>query len=174
MAATLKYSKLILDEIQAYEPRIIATIIYGLKTIQEMGGHFAIITATFPPVLKTFMKKYGLSEGIQYQFKDFTEKEYQLEQFPRHKIRIENSEINIEKILEQGSTKKVLVICNTVSKAQKIYREIQERTENVELLHSCYIRRDRAFLEQNHAFFGIEAGNMDNNADCRGESGYRF
>ena len=65
------------------------------------------------------MKKYGLSEGIQYQFKDFTEKEYQLEQFPRHKIRIENSEINIEKILEQGSTKKVLVICNTVSKGTK-------------------------------------------------------
>lgn len=153
LAATLKYSKLILDEIQAYEPRIIATIIYGLKTIQEMGGHFAIITATFPPVLKTFMKKYGLSEGIQYQFKDFTEKEYQLEQFPRHKIRIENSEINIEKILEQGSTKKVLVICNTVSKAQKIYREIQERTENVELLHSCYIRRDRAFLEQKIMLF---------------------
>ena len=34
-AATLKYSKLVLDEIQAYEPRVIATIIYGLKMIQE-------------------------------------------------------------------------------------------------------------------------------------------
>ena len=53
-AATLKYSKLVLDEIQAYEPRVIATIIYGLKMIQEMGGKFAIITATFPPVLKYF------------------------------------------------------------------------------------------------------------------------
>lgn len=153
LAATLKYSKLILDEIQAYEPRVIATIIYGLKTIQEMGGYFAIITATFPPVLKKFMEKYGLSEGMQYQFKDFTEKEYQLDQFPRHKIQIEKSEINIERILEQGSTKKVLVICNTVSKAQKIYKEMQERTENVELLHSCYIRRDRAFLEEKIMLF---------------------
>ena len=153
MAATLKYSKLILDEIQAYEPRVIATIIYGLKTIQEMGGYFAIITVTFPPVLKKFMEKYGLSEGMQYQFKDFTEKEYQLDQFPRHKIQIEKSEINIERILEQGSTKKVLVICNTVSKAQKIYKEMQERTENVELLHSCYIRRDRAFLEEKIMLF---------------------
>ena len=153
LAATLKYSKLILDEIQAYEPRVIATIIYGLKTIQEMGGHFAIITATFPPVLKKFMEKYGLSEGLQYQFKDFTEKEYQSDQFPRHKIRIEKSEVDIEEILEQGSTKKVLVICNTVSKAQKIYKEMRERTENVELLHSCYIRRDRAFLEEKIMLF---------------------
>ena len=153
LAATLKYSKLILDEIQAYEPRVIATIIYGLKTIQEMGGYFAIITATFPPVLKKFMEKYGLSEGMQYQFKDFTEKEYQLDQFPRHKIQIEKSEINIERILEQGSTKKVLVICNTVSKAQNIYKEMRERTENVELLHSCYIRRDRAFLEEKIMLF---------------------
>lgn len=61
-AATLKYSKLVLDEIQAYEPRVIATIIYGLKMIQEMGGKFAIITATFPPVLKYFMEQYGLVE----------------------------------------------------------------------------------------------------------------
>ena len=60
------------------------------------------------------MEKYGLSEGLQYQFKDFTEKEYQSDQFPRHKIRIEKSEVDIEEILEQGSTKKVLVICNTV------------------------------------------------------------
>ena len=50
--ATLKYSKLVLDEIQAYSPRIVATLLYGLKTICQMGGHFAIITATFPPVLK--------------------------------------------------------------------------------------------------------------------------
>ena len=60
-AATLKYSKIILDEIQSYEPRIIATIIYGLKMIQELGGKFAIITATFPPVLKYFMEQYKLT-----------------------------------------------------------------------------------------------------------------
>lgn len=49
-AATLKYSKVILDEVQSYDPHIIATIITGLKQITEMGGRFAIITATFPHV----------------------------------------------------------------------------------------------------------------------------
>ena len=145
-AATLKYSKLVLDEIQAYEPRVIATIIYGLKMIQEMGGKFAIITATFPPVLKYFMEQYGLFEGKQYIFKDFTGKEYQVEEYPRHKVEIRHSEMNLDEIRLRGKNRKVLVICNTVSKAQKLYKKLEG--ENVWLLHSKYIRRDRAFLER--------------------------
>lgn len=145
-AATLKYSKLVLDEIQAYEPRVIATIIYGLKMIQEMGGKFAIITATFPPVLKYFMEQYGLVEGKQYIFKDFTGKEYQVEKYPRHKVEIRHSEMNLDEIRLRGKNRKVLVICNTVSKAQKLYKKLEG--ENVWLLHSKYIRRDRTFLER--------------------------
>lgn len=145
-AATLKYSKLVLDEIQAYEPRVIATIIYGLKMIQEMGGKFAIITATFPPVLKYFMEQYGLVEGKQYIFKDFTGKEYQVEKYPRHKVEIRHSEMNLDEIRLRGKNRKVLVICNIVSKAQKLYKKLEG--ENVWLLHSKYIRRDRAFLER--------------------------
>lgn len=145
-AATLKYSKLVLDEIQAYEPRVIATIIYGLKMIQEMGGKFAIITVTFPPVLKYFMEQYGLVEGKQYIFKDFTGKEYQVEKYPRHKVEIRHSEMNLDEIRLRGKNRKVLVICNTVSKAQKLYKKLEG--ENVWLLHSKYIRRDRAFLER--------------------------
>lgn len=145
-AATLKYSKLVLDEIQAYEPRVIATIIYGLKMIQEMGVKFAIITATFPPVLKYFMEQYGLVEGKQYIFKDFTGKEYQVEKYPRHKVEIRHSEMNLDEIRLRGKNRKVLVICNTVSKAQKLYKKLEG--ENVWLLHSKYIRRDRAFLER--------------------------
>ena len=145
-AATLKYSKLVLDEIQAYEPRVIATIIYGLKMIQKMGGKFAIITATFPPVLKYFMEQYGLVEGKQYIFKDFTGKEYQVEKYPRHKVEIRHSEMNLDEIRLRGKNRKVLVICNTVSKAQKLYKKLEG--ENVWLLHSKYIRRDRAFLER--------------------------
>ena len=145
-AATLKYSKLVLDEIQAYEPRVIATIIYGLKMIQEMGGKFAIITATFPPVLKYFMEQYGLVEGKQYIFKDFTGKEYQVEKYPRHKVEIRHSEMNLDEIRMRGKNRKVLVICNTVSKAQKLYKKLEG--ENVWLLHSKYIIRDRALLER--------------------------
>ena len=178
-AATLKYSKLVLDEIQAYEPRVIATIIYGLKMIQEMGGKFAIITATFPPVLKYFMEQYGLVEGKQYIFKDFTGKEYQVEKYPRHKVEIRHSEMNLDEIRLRGKNRKVLVICNTVSKAQKLYKKLEG--ENVWLLHSKYIRRDRAFLERKIMGFS-ESGESGiwittqivDYADRGGQSRYRF
>ena len=148
-AATLKYSKIILDEIQSYEPRVIAIIIYGLKMIHELGGKFAIITATFPSVLKYFLKENGLIEEEQYLFRDFTKSENQkTESYSRHKIEIRDSEMDIDEILEQGMNKKVLVICNTVAKAQEIYEKLESQTEDVWLLHSRYIRRDRAILEQ--------------------------
>ena len=70
-AATLKYSKIIIDEIQAYSPSVIAAIIYGLKIVTDMGGKFAIITATFPPVLGSLMHKYGLMADNQYEYRDF-------------------------------------------------------------------------------------------------------
>ena len=142
-AATLKYSKLILDEIQSYSPDIIATILYSLVTIQRLGGKFAIVTATFPPVLTHFMERYGLCEEKQYHKIDFSEGVTQI----RHKIQIRFSEMDVEEILEQGKTKKVLVICNTIASAQKLYAQLEKRTEEVWLLHSCFLRRDRRRLE---------------------------
>ena len=142
-AATLKYSKLIIDEIQSYDPRSIATILYGLKTIQQMGGRYAIITATFPPVLKDFMEQYGLADHCL--FADFTEDPDIL---IRHKVSIQYSEMYLEEIAKQGKTKKVLVICNTVSRAQEVYEKLRERNDSVWLLHSRFIRRDRNLLEQ--------------------------
>ena len=142
--ATLKYSKIVLDEIQAYSPQVIAAIIYGLKQITSMGGKFAIITATFPPVLEHFMKQHGLLKGENYQFQDFSNSSEWL----RHKVDIRDGEMDIGEIVEQGLEKKVLIICNTVSKAQQIYKELEEQTEEVYLLHSRYIRRDRNQLEK--------------------------
>ena len=54
--------------------------------------------------------------------------------------------MNLDEIRLRGKNRKVLVICNTVSKAQKLYKKLEG--ENVWLLHSKYIRRDRAFLER--------------------------
>lgn len=142
--AVLKYSKLILDEIQAYSPRVVASILYGLKTIVAMGGKFAIITATFPPILKVFMEKYGLIENREYLFKDFSKEDTSR----RHQIILQEGELPVEEITDRGRGKKVLVICNTVSKAQELYQKIEEQTEQVWLLHSRFIRKDRDILEK--------------------------
>jgi CRISPR-associated endonuclease/helicase Cas3 len=144
-AATLKYSKVIIDEIQSYSPRVVASLIFGLSEIKRMGGKFAIITATFPPVLKYFMRKCGLIENTDYMCKDFSADN----DSKRHMIEIRKGEMDIEDIVSQSLDKKVLVICNTVSSAQKLYQAIEEYTDNVYLLHSRFIRKHRAILEAN-------------------------
>ena len=143
-AATLKYSKLIIDEIQSYSPKIVAALIYGLSELKRMEGKFAIITATFPPVLEFFMRKYGLIKDRDYIFRDFST----TMGTDRHRIALFHEEFDFDRIAEDGYKKKVLVICNTVSKAQKVYEELSQRTDEVFLLHSRYIRKHRNQLEK--------------------------
>ncbi len=142
-AATLKYSKIIIDEIQTYSPNIVAALLYGLSVINRMGGRFAIVTATFPPVLKYFMKKCKLIETRDYIYGNFTDSDNSR----RHRIHIVGESFNIEDIIHASHDKKVLVICNTVSKAQKLYCEIRDKCENVRTLHSRFIREHRNILE---------------------------
>lgn len=50
--------------------------------------------------------------------------------------------------MQSRGNQKVLVICNTVSRAQEVYEKLRERNDSVWLLHSRFIRRDRNLLEQ--------------------------
>lgn len=152
LAATLKYSKVIIDEIQAYSPQLIATLIYSLKIIDRLGGKYAIITATFPPVLRYFMDKYEVAQNDKPIFRDFASSS----SMKRHWFTIKQDDFDYEEIAEQGMTKKVLVICNTVGRAQEVYRELKKYVgENgtmqnceVRLLHSRFIRKHRDMLER--------------------------
>lgn len=143
-AATLKYSKIIIDEIQSYSPRVVAALIFGLSEIKRMGGKFAIITATFPPVLQYFMKKSGLLQDKDYIWHDFSEDAEVI----RHRLKIVDGDLSIEEIAEGARIKKVLVICNTVSKAQSIYKELRDEGLEPGLLHSRFIRAHRDILEK--------------------------
>lgn len=145
--AALKYSKLIIDEIQAYEPELIAKIIYGLKLITMAGGKFAIITATFPPVLEYFLTngKY-FNDGLPIEFEK--PQSFLITDKLRHKIHYSKSdEFDYDFILEKSSCKKVLIICNTVKRACEVYRTLKEQCNDTWLIHSNFIRSDRHKLE---------------------------
>ena len=138
--ATLKYSKVIIDELQAYSPDMLATIITALKYIHAVGGKFAIITATLPLFILD-----ELSEcNIQYQ-------RYLGDISDRHKIQMHDNNLidDIENIIENAKQKKVLIICNTVRTAQNVYSKIKELDKDVEihLLHSRYTKSHRRQLE---------------------------
>lgn len=138
--STLLYSKVIIDEIQSYEPKIAAIILTGLKEIYKMGGKFLMMTATLPQIYLDYFKEWGMS----FEYAEFlTEKN-------RHRIRVEGSDINtaLNKIQTLASDKKVLVIVNTVKQAKQIFKALKDNDCLPKMLHSLYISEDRKRLER--------------------------
>lgn len=134
--ATLEYSKVIIDEVQAYSPEIVAVILKGLQMINNIGGKFMIMTATLPRIYKEELENMGM----QFEYNEF------LKNSKRHKLKIEDLEIieDINNIYENSKEKKVLVIVNTVNKAIELYQRLSDFDDiNVNLLHSRFVIRDR-------------------------------
>ena len=145
-AATLKYSKIIIDEIQSYTPDIISFLIFGLKVINDLGGKFCIMTATLPPIVKYFLEETIGKENIKIAEKPFYKKDNEENIIIRHKIKYEEKDFEYNEILEKAKNKKVLIICNTVKRSQDVYKKLKEENkQNIEinLLHSRFIFKDR-------------------------------
>lgn len=174
LPATLKYSKIIIDEIQSYTPEITAFILYGLKVISDLGGQFCIMTATLPPIIKELMMR----KNIKFETpKIFIKKDENGNYIKRHFIKLikaENGEekidFNYNEILEKSKNKKVLIICNIVKRSQEVFEElkkiIEREKENIEinLLHSRFIfkeRKDKEAKIQNFAPTKKEERNKD-------------
>lgn len=137
--STLSYSKVIIDEIQAYKPRIAAIILKGLEELYKLGGKFLIMTATMPQIYIDYLK----SKGVEFKYDEF------LTNKRRHLVKIENGRIldNIDYIAKEIRYKRVLVIANTICRAKEIYKLLKERGFKPKLLHSLYIQKDRKKLE---------------------------
>ena len=136
--ATLSYSKVVLDEIQMYSPELLAYVIRGLKKITDMGGKFAILTATLPGIVADLLK----AEGIEFEMsKNFTKPELPV----RHSVKVEENLIDTDLIVSKYNKNKILVICNTVREAQRTADELRKKVnENeVNVFHGKFIRKDR-------------------------------
>lgn len=151
MYATLSYSKVIIDEIQAYSPEIVAIILKGLEMIYKIGGKFMVMTATLPQIYKKELEKLG----IEFKFNEF------IKQTQRHKIKLEDKDIteDIKIIKEKAKNNKVLIIANTVNKAIELYLKlIEEKANNVQLLHSRFTYNDRSKKEEKIKKFSHQKG----------------
>lgn len=148
--ATLSYSKLVIDEIQMYSSDMVAYLILALRDIVKMGGKFAIVTATFPPIFEKLMNFVGIEEGIHYiKPKEAFLKEVYGRPLLRHKMKVYKCNISVNHILNECKGKKVLVIVNTVKKAQELYKNIKKMNKyNVFTFHSKFIKEDRAAKEK--------------------------
>lgn len=132
---TASYSKIVVDEIQSFAPSAIAAIVVFLKEIHKIGGRFMLMTATLPPFVKDEFK----------DIPDIVFPEPQYLDVKRHKIKNENktidSDCSVDFIKKKSREKKVLIICNTVKKTQKMFDLLSDLKPN--LIHSRFIVKDR-------------------------------
>lgn len=152
--ATLSYSKVVIDEIQMYSADLLAYLIYGIKSIINSGGKVAILTATLAPFIKDLL----IGKDNKFNFKEGTF----VNDLKRHNLKTYNSKINSDIIYEKynynkenGLDNKILVVCNTIKKAQELYLELKEKSvENLNIFHSKFIKKDRAKKESEILKFG--------------------
>ncbi|WDV44540.1 CRISPR-associated helicase Cas3' [Clostridiaceae bacterium M8S5] len=152
--STLSYSKIVIDEIQMYSADLLAYLIYGMKKINKLGGKIAILTATLAPFIKDLLKNgQDAIEFVEGVFRNDTK---------RHNVKTLESKIEVDIIIdkylennEEKTSNKILVVCNTVKKAQEIYKELLERgLSNVNILHSKFTKADRSKKEEDILDFG--------------------
>ncbi len=163
---TLSYSKIVLDEIQMYSPDLLAYLICGIKKIRKFGGKIAVLTATLPPFVR--------DEIVEALEGDVEEEIFANKQI-RHNLEVVSqrlcSKIIIEKYKENEENErsnKILVVCNTIKKAQEVCLELRKAFENqnvnLNLLHARFLKEDRAEKEKSILEFGktyTEEGDID-------------
>ena len=156
-ATILSYSKLVIDEIQMYSPDVLAYLINGIKMVSDLGGKFCILTATLVPFVRDLFEDSGIKIDEYQEFVNDKE---------RHFVEVREEELDIQLIRENYLEKKgkVLVVCNTIKKAQEIYDELKD-LENVNLFHSRYIKVDRKNKEDKILKFAGNSEDRENNDD---------
>lgn len=138
--ATALYSRLVIDELQSYDPITLAFIVQGLEVLAQNGGKFLIMTATFPEFLRERFKNMGV------EFKTFNTQEK-----PYHHVQVIDDSIDnyLEKMIELSHKAKVLVVVNTVRKAIELKEKFEKAgLQNVKLLHSRFILQHRKEKER--------------------------
>ncbi|GIU81612.1 MAG: CRISPR-associated helicase Cas3' [Acidobacteria bacterium] len=64
--ATFSYSRLVIDEVQAYDPRAAAIVVKFIEDVVRMGGKFLLMTATLPRFVKEEIDaSVGCSQKIE-------------------------------------------------------------------------------------------------------------
>ncbi len=155
--ATFSYSRLVIDEVQAYDPKAAAIIVKYLQDIHKMGGKFLLITATLPSFIKKELEYRIKKENkgtVDFELIDYYAQNKVYSSIKKHKlafIREKNKEKEfrfsnkvIKEIVDkskENAGQRVLVVVNTVKLAIDTFNRIhklikKEKDFYIELLHS--------------------------------------
>lgn len=155
--ATLGFSKLIIDEVQAYDPKACAIIVKMIEEIVSLGGKFLLMTATLPTFVKGYLKQKGVikDDNIINCYNPNNKIGVTIKIDYRHKIELRDKDIgsDIEEIESKAKQRKrILVVLNTIEKAEEIYKQIKEKIKDtnvfIGLIHSKFTLNQRKQKEK--------------------------
>ncbi|MEZ4901760.1 MAG: CRISPR-associated helicase Cas3' [Spirosomataceae bacterium] len=148
MILDLEGTDVILDEIHTYSDFSRSMVLEIVKTLLRFNCKIHIGTATMPSVLYDELKNILGGEDEVYEVK-LPDKI--LDSFNRHQVSKIEDETLIPAILREafGQKEKVLMVYNTVGKAQNAYRALKQEFGEIPmmLIHSRFRRGDRITLE---------------------------
>ena len=170
--AKFSYSRLIIDEVQAYDPKAAAIVVKFIEHIVQMGGKFLLMTATIPGFIrKQIERRIGADD---FKTLNLFEKDTELASFSKHKVQLNvegyqedqlsYSKELIQKIISKANENggsRVLVVLNTVKQAQAVFDDLQKATKgsaDIRLFHSRFTQKHRKDKECELAKF---IGNND-------------
>jgi len=174
--ATFSYSRLVIDEVQAYDPTAAAIIVKFIEDMFQMGGRFLLMTATLPKFVKDEIEKVIGKDNFENLniYEDIYEEERnKFKEIKKHNIKIEIIRNNknekkpdftipdekLDEVLSKASEgKRVLITANTVQTAQNIFERLRKKIEDnpnhshlqgrVWLFHSRFTLKDREKKEE--------------------------
>ncbi|TCW61806.1 CRISPR-associated helicase Cas3' [Treponema sp. J25] len=168
--ATFSYSRLVIDEIQAYDPKATAIIVKFVEDIYRLGGKFLLMTATLPEYVKKEIEDRIKSNGEKHfdELNLYEEEKSKYQNLKKHKLSFVNisnkkkdkkidftiPEEIIKDIVSKAEDKRVLVILSTVKQAKNIYERIKSyieknktqniiKDENIILFHSQFTLNEK-------------------------------
>lgn len=150
----------VFDEIHAYEIKRLALILSTMAYLRRhYGARFFVMSATFPTLIRRWLDQ--TLDGPAF----ITAESQLFEQFQRHRLRLLQGDLleNLDRVQRAARAgQSVLVVCNTVHRAQTVFQQLEPLKEEgiaLLLLHGRFNQRDRLETEKRiQDWSGVRSG----------------
>jgi len=151
MLAEFPNACFIVDEIHAYDPRVVGLTLGSTRLISQWGAKFLFLSATLPSFLRKLITD-TMGDLPFIEPDPMKEDDRKILDKKRHIVEIEDkcildcTDMIVQSIQNRPST---LIVCNHVRTAQEVYHILKKKmpSERIKLLHSQFNQKDRNNLE---------------------------
>ena len=141
-------STFVLDELHAYDPVTFGRICAAMTLWERLGSRVAVVSATLARPMIELIRESLSSPATVHKAAPGTAP-------ARHRLVIDDQFLTAPRSLDRirgwlGDGRSVLVVCNRVAAAQRVFQELAPDRDDKSalLLHSRFRYRDRAIIEQ--------------------------